>query len=103
MLEDAGNFLKRVGSRLLARDGVFRAVQAGLRASMHARRALDRNVGRVLGTLDLPAQADVSRLADHVRALDARVGELTARLERVAETLERAGDGRGQEADDARR
>jgi ubiquinone biosynthesis protein UbiJ len=92
MFEDSSNLLKRRVSRLLGRDRVFRAVQRSLRASMLARQALDRNVSRVLGGLDLPAQSDVARLADHVRDLDERVSALTSRLERLAETLEHGAD-----------
>jgi hypothetical protein len=91
MFESSGNLLKRLTSRLLAVEPVFRGVQRGLHATLHARRALDRNLGRALAALNIPSQADVQRILDQVDGLEQDLDALGLRLERVAETLERGG------------
>ncbi len=88
MYTASGNLLRRMASRLLAKDTVFEAVQAGLRSTLEARRTMDRNVGRVLAGLNVPSNQEVERLTEDVRALDQEIGRLSARIERLAEAAE---------------
>ena len=85
MFTRTGNLARRLASRLLARDTVFAGVQRALLGSLDARRAVDRNIGRVLAGLNLPSHQEVERLYDDVRALEREITELTQRAERLAQ------------------
>jgi len=80
-----GNLARRVASRLLARDAVFAQAQRAFVGSLEARRAVDRNIGRILAALNLPSHQELERLYDDVRALEQDVSELTRRAERLTE------------------
>ena len=81
--------MRRLASRLLAKDTVFEVVQGGLRATLEARRAVDRNVGRLLAGLNVPSNQEVERLVADVRALDREIGALSSRITKLAEQAER--------------
>lgn len=83
------DWLLQVASRLLAKDGVFAGFQRTLRATLEARRTVDRNVGRVLAGLNLPSFQDVERLFDHIQALEQDLGDLSRRLSALAERLDK--------------
>lgn len=86
----SGNLIRAVASRLLAREPVFAQVQRMLLGTLDARRALDRNVGRVLAGLNLPSAQELDRLYRDVRALEQEMAELSVR----AEAMARAAEGR---------
>ncbi|MEQ9499038.1 MAG: hypothetical protein RIT81_19310 [Deltaproteobacteria bacterium] len=88
MYTESGNRLRRIASRLLAKDTVFEIVQGGLRVTLEARRAVDRNVGRVLAGLNVPSNQEVELLVEEVRALDRELSQLSVRIERLAEEAE---------------
>lgn len=73
--------MSRLGSRLLARDGVFRGVQRALHRSLDARRTLERNLERLWAGANLPSARDVERVLTQVRDLDRELAQLTRRLE----------------------
>ena len=75
-------------SRWLAKDAVFEGVQKALLSTLDARRAVDRNIGRVLAGLNLPSYQEVSRLHEDVRALEREVAELTRRAQRLVDAPE---------------
>jgi polyhydroxyalkanoate synthesis regulator phasin len=79
-----GNLARWVASQLLAKDSVFSGVQRAFLGSLDARRAVDRNIGRVLAGLNLPSHQEVERLYDDVRELEREVSALTRRAERLA-------------------
>lgn len=83
MLTRPGNLARRLASRLLAKDSVFTGVQRVLLSTLDARRAADRNIGRVLAALNLPSHQEVDRLYDDVRALEQEVADLTERAQQL--------------------
>lgn len=84
MFTRPGNLARRLASELLAKDSVFSGVQRALLGTLDARRAVDRNIGRVLAGLNLPSHIEVDRLYDDVRALEQDVARLTQRAEALA-------------------
>ena len=88
----SGNTLRRWTSKLLARDSVFRAVQHGLHSSLDARRAVDRNVERVLSVLDVPSRSDVARIESDLAVLDETLTDLQQRLIRLRSKMPTPGD-----------
>lgn len=88
MFEASGNSLRHLTSRLLAVDSVFRGVQRALLESLEVRRALDRNVGRLLAGLNVPSHQEVSRLFDHLDRIDSALAELGRRVNTLAAELE---------------
>ena len=84
MFARPGSRARSVASRLLAKDSVFSGVQRALLGTLDARRAVDRNIGRVLAGLNLPSHQEVDRLYDDVRALEREVAGLTERARRLA-------------------
>jgi hypothetical protein len=89
MARGPDDLVLRWTSRLLAEDGVFAGVQRALRTSLDARKAVDRNVGRVLAGLNLPSHQDVERLFDHIQQLESEIGAVNRRLAALAERIER--------------
>ena len=87
-----GELISRAASRLLAFDVIFRGVQRALAKSLDARRALDRNIERLLAGANLPSARDVERVATQVRDLDQEIGNLTVRLEALSKELRRSED-----------
>ena len=83
MFTRPGNLARRLVSELLAKDSVFGTVQRTLLSTLDARRAFDRNVGRVLAGLNLPSSQEVNRLYEDVRALERDISDLTAQTERL--------------------
>lgn len=83
------DWVLRAASRLLAQDGVFAGFQRTLRATLEARRAVDRNVGRLLAGLNLPSFQDVERLFDHITALEGDLADLSERLRALSERVEK--------------
>lgn len=83
MFTRPGNLARRLVSELLAKDSVFATVQRTLLSTLDARRAFDRNVGRVLAGLNLPSSQEVDRLYEDVRALERDITELTVQTERL--------------------
>lgn len=81
--------MRRMASRMLAEDSVFRGVQTALKSSLEARRMVDRNVGRLLAILDVPSNQDMERLFDHMEQLDADLARVSARIEALAQERER--------------
>lgn len=84
MFTRPGNLARRWASDLLAKDSVFVGVQRTLLTTLDARRALDRNIGRVLAGLNLPSHQEVDRLYEDVLALEEAVSDLTQRARRLA-------------------
>lgn len=84
-----GNLARSVASRLLAKDSVFTGVQRALLSTLDARRAVDRNIGRVLAGLNLPSHQEVERLYDDIRALEREVAALTARAQDMRRSRDR--------------
>lgn len=85
MLTRPGNLARALASRLLAKDSVFTGVQRALLSTLDARRAVDRNIGRVLAGLNLPSHQEVDRLYEDVRALEREVAALAERAHRINE------------------
>jgi hypothetical protein len=73
------------------------ALSLGLRASVEARRFVERRSRRLWHLVNLPAGSDITRLREQVVTLDRRVRELSRALEeanRRAQSAEPARDGR---------
>ena len=83
VLTRPGNLARRMASRLLAKDAVFAGVQRALLSTLDARRAADRNLGRVLAALNLPSHQEVDRLYEDIRDLEQEVARLTERARRI--------------------
>jgi hypothetical protein len=73
----------RYASKLLSLDTVFRGVQSALRKTLVARRALERNVERVLAGANLPSARDVERVLVQVKELDHQIADISERIERL--------------------
>ncbi|MCB9655563.1 MAG: hypothetical protein H6729_15685 [Deltaproteobacteria bacterium] len=93
MLRQTRDRLQATASRLLAKDRVFVRFQRTLRASLGMRRAIDRNVDRVLAGLNFPSRREVERLNHQLALLD---HDLTTLLDRV-ESLTEAAQGKKPE------
>ena len=89
MFTREGNLLRRIASHLMAREPVFRGLQSALRMSKDARRAVDRNVGRVLAGLNLASHQEIVRLHGDVRELEREVALLTERALRAERLVAR--------------
>jgi polyhydroxyalkanoate synthesis regulator phasin len=68
---------------------VFRAVQRGLSFSLDARRMFERNVDRLLATINVPSQQDVMRLEERIERLDRDLERLNERLSRLVAAARR--------------
>lgn len=95
MFTREGNLLRRIASRLIARESVFRALQGVLRASQHARKAMDRNVSRIFSGLNVASHEDIVRLHREVRELETEVAWLAERLHRLVMRRRTATEGNG--------
>lgn len=85
MFTRPGNLARRLASNLLAKDSVFEGVQRTLLGTLDARRAVDRNFGRLLAGLNLPSHQEVQRLSEDLSALEAEVDALKLRATRLAQ------------------
>jgi hypothetical protein len=70
-----------LASRLLASDTVFGWVQQALFGSLVARKAFDRQVGRVLSGANVPSLQDLDRLLERMDRIDGELDELVRRVE----------------------
>lgn len=68
-------------------------MQRGLKASLAARRKVDRNLLRVLAALNLPARQDVVRIDEQVALLEEDVARLAGRVAVLRARLERRAAG----------
>ena len=84
MFTRPGNLARSIASRLIAKDTIFTGVQRALLSTMDARRAVDRNLGRVLASLNLPSHQEVVRLHQDVDALEQELSELTKRAQTLS-------------------
>lgn len=80
--------LRRWSARLIVDDRVFEGLQRALKISLDARRKVDRNLLRVLGTLNLPAHQDVARIDEQVALLEEDMARLAGRLAVLRARLE---------------
>lgn len=88
MAGEKRDHLRRWSAGLLVDDRVFGRVQRALKASLDARRKLDRNLLRILATLNLPAFQDVARIDEQVALLEEDVARLAGRLAVLRARLE---------------
>ncbi|MBK8010803.1 MAG: hypothetical protein IPK13_05605 [Deltaproteobacteria bacterium] len=77
--------LRANASRLLAKDRVFVRFQRTLHASLGLRRAIDRNVDRVLAGLNFPSRREVERLNHQLALLEHDLTALLSRVESLTE------------------
>lgn len=80
--------------RILTDDRVFAQLQRTLRASLDARRKVDRNLLRLFAALNLPSYDEVALVDEQVALLEEDVARLAGRLAVLRAKLER-GDGDG--------
>ena len=88
MLREARDRAVHAASRLLGNQRVFGGVQRAFLKSNDVRKALERNVGRILAATNLPSQQEVERLYDHIRALEREMTDIAARVNALAEAME---------------
>lgn len=81
--------LGRTVSRLLSDDSVFATLQKALLSSLDARRALDRNIERILAGANLPSERDLERVIAQLGELDRELSSLSHRVTRLSARLER--------------
>jgi hypothetical protein len=78
--EQAWQIAGRFASRLLSDDSVFGAVQRMFASTLDARRALERNMERLLAGANLPSARDLSRVIEQLAELDREIAGLSKRV-----------------------
>lgn len=90
MLERAAERVWRVTSRLMAVEPVFTSLQRTLSFTLSARQVLDRVLETVWAASNVPSSSDLERLEAELSEARETVAALEARLQALAEALERA-------------
>jgi len=88
VFERAFDVSTRLVSRMLSEDSVFGLVQRGLKGTLTARKAFERNVVRILTTANVPSRQDLDRLMERVDGIDREVDDLIRRIYSITESLE---------------
>jgi hypothetical protein len=80
LLTRAEELMSRIASRLLSVDTVFRTVQRGLLSTLDARKAVERNIERLLAGANLPSARDLERVVEQLAELDREIARISRRM-----------------------
>ena len=75
--------LARVAQGLLANERVAEALTTALQKGFEAKGRLDKNMQMLLGLLNLPSRADVTRLMTKLEALQGSLVNLNLKVDRL--------------------
>lgn len=89
MRSRAFQWIRESTSRLLSDDSVFATVQRALLSSLDARRALERNIERLLAGANLPSARDLERISEQLGEIDRDVAGIAQRLAVLGSKLDR--------------
>jgi hypothetical protein len=87
LFERAEAKLSRLASRLLSVDTVFRTVQRGLLSTLDARKAVERNIERILAGANLPSARDLERVVEQLAELDREIARISRRMAALSTEL----------------
>ena len=76
-----------VVNQLLANEAFVTAVQKAITGGLSAKRAVDKNVARVLGIVNVPTLDDVEQVREKLRELEDALQEIGERVRAVDEKL----------------
>jgi hypothetical protein len=86
--------ISRLTSRLLADDSVFSTVQRALLKSFDARKAMERNIERLLAGANLPSLREIERVIAELAELDREVAHISKRVAALSARIEQENTGR---------
>lgn len=87
----AARLYRDLSDRLLTDDRMFARLQRFLRASLEARRKVDRNLLRTFAAMNLPSYPELAHLEEQVANLEDHVAQLSDRLHALAARAEEPG------------
>ena len=81
--------LQKPAEELLQNPLFTQAMTSAVQKGMETKVRVDRNIQTVLGLLNLPSKADISRLNTKIEVLQGTIGNLSRQLEKLVAAEER--------------